>query len=245
MIHNAITSEQHAPDCGDTHMHSDILLATSDRIVGPMRLALHHEADHRVSNSLQLVSALLSMQAREATDDRVREALSTAVRRVIAIGEVHRQLYRSDTGNAVDIAAYLQSLGQRLEEGLGGAPNRQRVGVHAQSAQVHPAFATILGILMSELVMNACKHAYAPHELGAVDVYLVFAGPSQFMLEVRDYGKGAQNDETPRPVGFGMRLIQTLSSRLGATWAYDCSPEGTRVTLRGIVEPILGMSEPR
>jgi two-component sensor histidine kinase len=210
-----------------------------------MRLARHHEADHRVSNSLQLVSALLSMQAREATDDRVREALATAVRRVTAIGEIHRQLYHSDTGDAVDIAAYLQSLGQQLEEGLGSAPKRQRVGVYAQSAQVHPAFATMLGILMSELVMNASKHAYEPHKPGAVDVCLVFAEPSQFILEVRDYGKGAQNNESPPPAGLGMHIIETLSRRLDATCVYERGPEGTRVTLRGVVEPILGMSEAR
>jgi len=223
-------------------MDVEILPADTDTAaVRPARLAGHQEADHRVANSLQLVIALLSMQAREATDETVHEALTTAARRIAAVGEIHRQLYRSHADQALDIAAYLQRLGKGLEEGLGSGPGRKRVGIHVQSGEVHPAFATTLGILVSELVMNACKHAYTPDEPGKVDICLFFAGPSRFVLEVRDYGKGGGRGPSPsEPPGLGSHLIQAMSRRLGATLACDRSREGTRVTLHGLVEPAIG-----
>jgi len=178
------------------------------------------------------------MQARDSADERVQEALTAAARRITAIGEIHRQLYRSDTDNAVDVAAYLRELGLRLEEGLGSAP-RQRIGVHVQSHQVHPAFATVLGILVSELVMNACKHAYEPDEPGDVDICLFFSGRSRFVLEVRDYGKRTNIGDPADPAGLGTHLIQAMSRRLGAACVYDRTGEGTRVTLRGMVAPML------
>jgi len=220
-------------------MDADILSAAPKMsAVRPSRLAEHQETDHRVSNSLQLVTAMLSMQAREASDERVHDALLAAARRVAAVGAIHRQLSRASADRAIDIAAYLHELGLSLQEGLGSGPGHRRVRIHAQPCEVHPAFATVLGILVSELVMNAFKHAYGANEPGEVDVCLFFAGPSRFVLEVRDYGRasgtGAPGAET---AGIGTHLIQAISRRLGATYVFDREVEGARVTLSGLVRP--------
>jgi two-component sensor histidine kinase len=238
MIHGRDDPGEHA--CQETKaiMDAETLPATTDTAaIRPTRLARHQEADHRVSNSLQLVIALLSMQAREAADHRVQEALTAAARRIAAISAIHRQLSRSHAEDAVDIAAYLRELGRGLEDGLGSPRGRRRVSVHAQSRLVHPAFATVVGILVSELVMNACKHAYRQDEPGDIDVSLFFAEASRFILEVRDYGKGDGLGEPTGSAGLGTDLIRAMSRGLGATCVYDRSHEGTRVTLRGVVEP--------
>lgn len=193
------------------------------------------EVDHRVANSLQLISSLLSLQARQAADPSVRDALGAAVHRIGAVGAVHKLLHRSSLPHSIDIARYLFDLADTIEQGFGSGLGRKQISAHVQGNIVSPDFASVLGILVTELVINACKHAYAPDEPGDIEICLFFPSQSEFLMEVRDYGGKTDRRVAGQPAGLGTRIIDALSTRLNASYGYDADDEGTRFVMRGSV----------
>jgi len=195
------------------------------------------EVDHRVANSLQLISSLLSLQARQASDASVRDALGAAVHRIGAVGAIHKQLNRSGRLRTVDIAGYLFDLAEMIEQGFGGGAGRKQISAHVQAQMVSPDFASVLGILITELVINACKHAYAPDEPGDIEICLFFPAKSEFRMEVRDYGGKPARLETTNPAGLGTSIIQAMCCKLSASYVFLADDEGTRGQIHGAVFP--------
>jgi two-component sensor histidine kinase len=206
-------------------------------LVLPPQTIGDREVDHRVANSLQLISSLLSLQARQATDASVQDALATAVHRIGAVGAIHKHLNRSGALRTVDIAGYLFDLAETIERGFGGGAGRKQISAHVQAQIVSPDFASVLGILITELVINACKHAYAPDEPGDVEICLFFPTKSEFRMEVRDYGGKPARLETANRAGLGTSIIQAMCCKLSATYALLADAEGRRCQIRGAVSP--------
>lgn len=203
-------------------------------VLPPVSVSPQQETDHRIANSLQLVMALLASQARLVADPDARDALEAAVQRVSAISSVHRQLYRASSGEGVDAADYLKELAPALEAACGRGFGDGRVRVDAEHIVVPLEFASALGILVTELVMNACKHAYGPGVAGNVDVCLYRARNRDFILEVRDYGlRGSSGARQGR--GLGSNIIDLMSRRLGHRHGYARSARGTRFILSGSI----------
>jgi two-component sensor histidine kinase len=198
------------------------------------------ESDEQISDSLRLISAILALQARDSKDPDVFGALTAAMHRVSAIGAVHWQINRSNTGNVVDIAACLFEIALGLERGSSAGPARRQVRAHVEPAMVSAPFARALAQLMTELVMDACTRAYRPDQPGMVDVCLFFPQPSEFWMEVRDYGGVPDLHVSRQSEGLGAQLVELMSRRLDATCAYAHDPEGMRISVRGTVEPVVG-----
>ncbi len=189
------------------------------------------EAHHRIANSLQLLSAMVSVEARGIEDPAALAALDMTQRRIGAIASVHRQLYRSHETSMVDLGSYLEELGTDLEASYANAAAGRRVLVHPSPIAVAPEEATAIGIIVSELVGNACKYAYAPGQPGDVRIALrpmLFGG---YMLEVEDRGRGFTVGGPAQGTGLGGRLIEMMAARLGGWHGYDDARPGTRFAL--------------
>lgn len=187
------------------------------------------EINHRIANSLQLLSAMVSIEARTIKDDAARAALDMTQRRIGAIASVHRQLYRMHEAAMMDLGDYLTELGRDLEMGCADAGAGRRVLVQAMPVAVPFEAATALGIIVSELVTNACKYAYAPGVPGDVLVDLRVLRRGGYRLVVEDHGVGAF-DAAPG-MGLGRRLVEMIAARLGASVAWEEACPGTRVVL--------------
>lgn len=202
----------------------------------PPETMSRREVDHRVANSLQLISTLLSLQARQATEASVQDALSVAAHRVDAVGAIHKQLQQSSSRRSIEIARYLFDLAETIEQGFGGGVGRKRISAHVQRQMVSPDFASILGILVTELVINACKHAYAADEQGDVEICLFFPSRTKFRMEVRDFGAGkAETPGTATAPGLGTSIIQAMCRKLDAQFACLRGGDGTRCRVDGPV----------
>ena len=180
------------------------------------------EVNHRVQNSLQLVSAFLAMQAK--ADEQVRPALVEAQRRLAAVSLVHRRLYADDNVERVNLARYLEDLTTEMKASLG--PD--------WAASIATDFAPILapadvavnvGLILTELVINANKYAYG----GA-------AGPVSIVLEqhrnrlrliVADKGQGKAGDRE----GFGSRMLNAIVRQLNGTLDESGNGPGLRVIM--------------
>ncbi len=189
---------------------------------------LFDELNHRVKNSLTMVSGLLQMQGKDAPTP-VREALAKAVSRVEAISEVHGSLYRGGRTTEIDFAQYLQTLCRRLQDFLLEG-DRITIEVTAEAANVPIDQAAPLGMIVNELVTNAAKHAYPPPRAGRIAVELVQQSGA-LILTVRDWGGGAPKAAAGAAGGLGMKLVASLAHQVGATVSRLSGP-GTGFELR-------------
>ena len=197
---------------------------------------LAREADHRIKNSLQTVIALLEQQARRAETDVVRDALRLASGRVEAVAQVHATLHAAPGPYGIlpelSLREYLDRLCAVLGQAMDVEGQRRSVHVEVEPLAVSPAVAQQLGLLVTELVTNALRHAFRPDQPGTVQVTGARQGDGTYSLCVADDGKGLPHgfDIRLRPSGLGFRLANVVADQLRARLTVD-GHAGARFTL--------------
>jgi two-component sensor histidine kinase len=192
--------------------------------------AMLHEVNHRVSNSLQLVSAFVHMQSRSVAEEEAKAALADTQRRIAAIAQVHRRLYTSDSVNTVDMADYLAALVGELQETWSTPETPRTLTLIAEPVRLSTDKAVAVGVIVNELVSNACKYAYAPATAGEVRIGLRPEG-EMFRLQVEDDGCGMPADGAIKGTGLGSKLVGAMARTLKAQISYDPTHAGVRATL--------------
>lgn len=189
------------------------------------------EVNHRVGNSLQLVSTFMSLQLRHLVNEGARDALREAQARIEAVAHVHRRLYTSGDMETVDMQAYLEGLVDELSKSLGPDTTSPRIVLQASPLRVSTDQAVSLGVVVTELVTNAVKYAYAPGETGEIRVILApGADGRRAILTVEDDGPGL-GDGKPKGTGLGGKIITAMASGLRSTVEFDGAHKGVRAHL--------------
>lgn len=160
---------------------------------------LVHEVNHRVKNSLQLVSSLLRLQARRAPDKATRNQLEDATARISTIAHIHERLYRDQDTKRIQFKPFVTELCSDIQ---GSAPH---CSLRVQSAEFSVATdrAIPLGLIINELVSNALKYAYPDGE-GTVTVTVEKSAAGDVTVAVSDNGVGL-------PEGFSFETGKSLS----------------------------------
>lgn len=198
----------------------------ADRLIAQKDL-LMREMHHRVQNSLQLVSAMLRLQQREFSDPIVQARFEETQRRILAMAAVHRHLWRSDEIGMVRFDIYLQEIRDSLVEAWGGQWDGY-VQLESTSVSIPTDTAIVLGLIVTELLTNAVKHAYGG-EPGPIQIRLGEEPDRGIQIIITDHGRGI--DRTERPGGFGSRLTGLLVSQLGGAIELQDNFPGTKVVL--------------
>jgi two-component sensor histidine kinase len=194
--------------------------------------ALLGEVNHRVANSLQLVNAMIRLQANALDNEEARQALANTERRIEAIAQVHRRLYTSDDVEGVDMEDYLKALVDELGEAWSSDEPRRALLLDVDPIRLPPDRAVSLGVIVNELVSNAFKYAYGPTVPGEVRISLK-RDSDAYVLAVEDDGVGMDATPRPRGSGLGSRLIKAMAQSLRGSIQYDTSGQGVRAVLRG------------
>jgi len=190
------------------------------------RAMLMREVNHRVGNSLQLIASLLTIQSNAAGNPEIKEALSDATGRVMAVAQVHRRLYTSDDVQAVAIDLYLEALVEDLRRSAEGGVLAQ-LSLKAEPIAATPDHAVAIGMIVNELVTNALKYAY-PDGKGAIRVALRKDGVSRGVLTVEDDGVGIAPKNGPKSTGLGQRIVRAMAEKIKAQIEQDRGHRGTR-----------------
>ena len=188
------------------------------------------EVNHRVQNSLSLVSAFLRMQAKGASGE-VAGQLEQAERRLMAVSLVHRRLYQDDSVEIIDLSRYLAELIAELQSSMG---QRWREQMHLDLAPILITTdrAVSLGLIVNELIVNVTKYAYGG-EPGPITV-LLEQHRSSLRLTVSDRGKGHAGKT--EGTGFGSRMLAALIQRLGGTVDYEDNRPGMKVVVAAPID---------
>ena len=190
-------------------------LSQKDQLIAEKDL-LTREIDHRVKNSLQIVSAFLRMQSRSVQDEDARAAFNDTYARVMSIARVHDSLYQSGDLSEVDLGQTVETLCLDLA-GVTGADKDMEL-VAERGLMVPYRKAVALCLIATELVTNAWKYAYPGQNSGVVEVVVGRHGDGGLQLRVRDKGVGLPAGwDRQKSKGLGMQLIRAMLSQIDAT----------------------------
>ncbi|MBA3895983.1 MAG: GAF domain-containing protein [Sphingomonadaceae bacterium] len=174
------------------------------------------EIDHRVMNSLQFVSSLLSMQSRSLDDPEAVGHLQLAANRVAAVAQVHRHFY-AEGADQTSCITFLKRLCADLESILG-----REVQVSGDEGNIPMRSVQPIGLLVNELVTNAAKHGR-----GLIEVRYEIES-YQHALIVSDEGRNLPKDFDPAAASqsLGMRVVTSLAKQLGGKLTSGHRPDG-------------------
>lgn len=188
------------------------------------------EVNHRVANSLALVASLVRMQASAVSDPTARDALAETQARIAAIAGLHRKLYTSEDVRTVDLDSYLASLMRELDTSMTAAGHRPKMRLDLSPFRLPTDRAVSVGLLVTELVTNAYKYAYADREPGEVRLRLEPHSEGAALIAVEDDGVGWDGTGTVQGTGLGMRIVRAMAQNLGSDVSY-VRAGGTRAEL--------------
>jgi two-component sensor histidine kinase/CHASE3 domain sensor protein len=183
--------------------------------------AMLREVNHRVGNSLQLVSSFMSLQLRHLADEGARAALKESQARIEAVAHVHRRLYTSDDVSSVAMDEYLEGLIAELGKSLAPGAGSPILTLKAAPLSVSTDQAVSIGVIVTELVTNAVKYAYEPGQGGEIRISLGSDKRNRrALLTVEDDGPGLAGGQ-PRGTGLGGKIVAAMASGLRAKVEYD------------------------
>jgi two-component sensor histidine kinase len=199
-----------------------------------LKAALDHqevllqEGNHRVTNSLQLVASMLSLQAGSAGPE-MRAQLQEAVSRISAIARAHQRLYRTRQISSLNLGDYLTDVCRDMDDAAAHCDVSIAVdeGVIVATDRAIP-----ISLLVTELITNAAKHAYGEGEACPVVVKMRRKGADRIVIAVRDKGQGIPKDfDYKKSKGLGMRIISAFLSQLDAEMTVKNRKPGAEFTI--------------
>ena len=192
---------------------------------------LVQEMQHRVANSLQIIASLLLLKARTVQSEETRGHLQDAHRRMLSVAAVQWQLYASQLGERIELAPYLSRLCEALAASMIGDNRPISLQVRADGGSATPAQAASIGLIVTELVINAIKHAFVGTAPGLIVVAYDAASPS-WKLIVSDNGIGRpKGSPDPATAGLGTGIVEALARQLDARVEISMAPGGTSVSI--------------
>jgi two-component sensor histidine kinase len=199
---------------------------------GRQKDLLLKEVDHRIKNSLQIVSSLLHLQAKTAGP--AASEFNNAAARVAAIALIHEQLHKYDYVGTVALDRYLIDLSQGIASAASSIDRPWTIIVNADPLIISTDTAVPLGLIVNELVTNAIQHSRPAGEGGSVHIVLE-ADAGNFSMSVSDPGDGPAAPQagelSARRAGLGTRLVETLTRQINATVTEGRSAAGYAVTV--------------
>ena len=192
---------------------------------------LLQEMQHRVANSLQIIASILLLKGRTVQSEETRLHLQDAHQRVMSVATVQEQLQASGLNERIEIRPYLTKLCASLAASMVGERRPLLIKVKATSGRALSSEAVSLGLIVTELVINALKHGFPSGEEGEILVSYDVQDTG-WRLSVSDNGSGAQEASGEPPhTGLGTSIVEALAHQLNATVHKSSGPQGTTVSI--------------
>jgi PAS domain S-box-containing protein len=190
---------------------------------------LLQELQHRVANSLQIISSVILQSAKRSHSPEARSHLHDAHERVMSVAEVQRQLQASTLGE-VKLEPYFRQLCQSLGASMIRNRGQLSIDVAVDDSSVRASTSVSLGLVVTELVINALKHAFPGRRKGRILVTYKAQGPN-WTLSVCDDGVGMPKDPRSAKAGLGTSIVEALARQLEARVQVVSARPGTAVSI--------------
>ncbi len=193
------------------------------------KAVLLQELQHRIANSLQIIASVLMLSARRVSSDETRGHLYDAHNRVMSVATLQRRLSVS-SADRVDLRAYFDDLCESIAASMIADPVQLALTVRTDDSVAAMEVSVSLGLIVTELVINALKHAFPGGRHGTIKVDYR-SDLSGWTLMVRDDGVGiAPLPDSPRG-GLGTSIVMALARQLDAQVEIADAGPGTQVRI--------------
>jgi two-component sensor histidine kinase len=193
---------------------------------------LLEEMQHRVANSLQIIASIILLKAKTVQSEETRIHLQEAHQRVISIAAVQQQLHASGVVGPVEMVPYLTKLCETLAASMIGGERPISLKVIGEGGGATTRQAESLGLIATELVMNALKHAFPANKTDCRIIMAFDVDGTNWKLSVADNGVGKPDGVFAQPkAGLGTGIVKALAQQLGATVETLANPAGTTVSI--------------
>jgi two-component sensor histidine kinase len=190
------------------------------------------EMQHRVANSLQIIASILLIKARTVQSEETRLQLEDAHQRVLSVAAVQQHLHVAGRGGSIEVGNYLSKLCETLAQSMIGDSRPITLKVEADTGTVVSHQAVSIGLIVTELVMNALKHAFPNDKNDAAIVVSYKVAEPDWKLTVSDNGVGKQEfSASDKKGGLGTSLVQSLAKQLDARVDTVSDDHGTAVSI--------------
>jgi two-component sensor histidine kinase len=198
---------------------------------------LLQELHHRVANSLQIIASVLMQSARKVQSEEARNHLNQAHHRVMSVAALQKQLATTRLGD-VELRPYFIALCGSISASMIRDTDRLTLTVLSDDSITTADTSTSLGLIVTELVINALKHAFPLERSGTIVVDYQSEGLS-WTLSVKDDGVGMPADPQQAKPGLGTSIVQALANQLGAEITVTDKKPGTLVSVTHTHVPVL------
>jgi PAS domain S-box-containing protein len=191
---------------------------------------LLREMEHRIANSLQIIASILLLKAGSVASEETRNELHAAHQRVMSVAAVQSHLHASDGIEQIEMNPYLTKLSAGLASSMIGPERHIDIAVAVGAGALPSSHAVSLGLIVTELIMNAVKYAF-PEARDAARIRITFEKTnSDWKLTVSDNGVGRGRKNALRPsTGLGTALVAALAKQLDAQVSELSSAKGLSV----------------
>jgi two-component sensor histidine kinase len=190
---------------------------------------LLQEIQHRVANSLQIIASVLLQSARRVQSDETRVHLHAAHNRVMSVAALQQQLATSRLGD-VELGPYFDQLCESLSASMISNDSQVSIDVTTDRSMVKADISVSLGLIVTELVINALKHAFPDGRHGKIVVGYQAHGPN-WTLSVGDDGVGMPKGPDGATPGLGTSIVEALARQLEARVKVADVKPGTDVSI--------------
>jgi PAS domain S-box-containing protein len=192
---------------------------------------LLQEMNHRINNSLQIIASILMLKAQTVQSEETRQHLRDAHERVMAVATVQEQLHPTPYGAQIEAKGYLTRLCESLAASMITDETPVSIRVEAGEGSTTSEQAVSMGLIATELTINAIKHAFPSGAKGEIVVGFE-STPSAWRLSVSDDGIGISNRlAAPVRAGLGTSIVEALTRQLGGRVTTSAAAPGTTVSV--------------
>lgn len=190
------------------------------------------ELQHRIANSLQIIAGIILMKATRVESEETRAHLQDAHKRVMSIAAVQEQLHASGLVGPIDMIPYLIRLAATLASSMIGDNRHITIKVVGEGGVATSSEAESIGLIATELVMNAIKHAFPTEQSDGRIVIAYDADGTNWKVSVADNGAGRPDGTFAQSkAGLGTGIVKALAQQLGAKVETLADPAGTTVSV--------------
>ncbi len=191
------------------------------------------EIHHRVKNNLQVISSLLDLQADALGDRHISKAIQDSKDRIYSMALIHENLYQFGDLARINGSEYIHNLVGYIFGVHGDLAKNivYRVKIETPSLALDLDTAVPIGLILTELLSNAMKHAFPPGKKGEIHIAVRPGIPGMLTLEVRDNGVGIPPELNVRESrSLGLQLVHLLTQQVKGTIEMKRN-KGTTVTI--------------
>ena len=192
---------------------------------------LLQELQHRVANSLQIIASVLMQSARRVQSEETRLHLQDAHSRVMSIATLQKQLAVTEL-KSVDLRTYFEDLCRSISASMIDDPQRLTLETIVDDTTTNSDVSVSMGLIVTELVINAIKHAFPDQTVGGKITVSFAADGGDWLLSASDNGAGMPTGKNRGKPGLGTGIVEALSKQLEASVTVLDTKPGTRVEVR-------------